>query len=703
MLEKATLSYRFGEYEVESCKRLLLRDGQRVALTPKAFDVLLALVERHGETVTKDELMRTVWADTLVEEISLTRNVSVLRKILGDKPDQHDYIVTVPGTGYRFVAPVDRVESRAGEKQHAAIRLAPARKAGPWMAIPALAAVVFSVWYYRPTGAPPAWRSVPLTTLPGMERNPALSPAGDRVAFTWNGEKQDNFDVYIKSTGSGTPLRLTTNPAEDASPAWSPDGRTIAFVRLLGADRQELLLIPALGGPEHKLAEIRSDFRLPSLAWSPDGRWLAVSHNEREDTIEALFLVSAVSGEKRRLTEPPRGYDGDYMPAFSPDGRAVAFARLSGWSASDVYLLPLSENLAVAGPLRRIGAAGRWAISPAWSPDGRHILYLFGDPFGQAELRRSSVSVPAASEPVTSLEGDAFQLSLGRHLVYSQETGDTNIWRAEIPLPGGPPAVPGLLIASTRHDWQPRYSPDGKKIAFGSTRSGAREIWIADADGSNCTQLTSFGGPTVGFMNWSPDGRWLVFHARPQGQADLYTIAASGGGPKRLTTDPSDDVTPSFSHDGRWIYFASLRSGQWETWRMPAVGGDATRITHAGGVEMPLEAPGGKAVYYCLPGNGIWRAAAEGGEVVQVAGPVSRMCAFAVASRGIYYTAPPDARSGHSTIQFLDFAGASRPVVVSDRPFGMGLTVSPDQSVVLFTRLDQANSDLMWIEDFSAR
>ncbi len=206
--------------------------------------------------------------------------------------------------------------------------------------------------------------------------------------------------------------------------------------------------------------------------------------------------------------------------------------------------------------------------------------------------------------------------------------------------------MPRMFSSSTLPDFQPRYSPDGTKIAFGSFRSGPREIWIADADGSNPVPLTSFGGPLVGFMNWSPDGQRLVFHARPEGQADLFEIPASGGAPKRLTAHPSDDTLPSYSHDGRWIYFTSRRSGQLEIWKMPAKGGDATQMTRTGGL-MPLESPDGKTLYYGHPTRekGIWKVPVEGGEATQVTGPTGGQSAFAVTAEGIYYTAAPDVQS----------------------------------------------------------
>jgi Tol biopolymer transport system component len=247
----------------------------------------------------------------------------------------------------------------------------------------------------------------------------------------------------------------------------------------------------------------------------------------------------------------------------------------------------------------------------------------------------------------------------------------------------------------------PRYSPDGKKIAFGSSRSGAQEIWIADADGSNPVQLTSFGGPQVGFLNWSPDSQRLAFHARLEGQADLFTIPAAGGAAKRLNTDPSDDFAPSYSHDGRWLYFVSTRSGQLEVWKMPAEGGAATQITSGGG-GMPFESPDGKTLYYAHPSRekGIWKVPVQGGEAVQVTGPIGSV-SYAIAADGIFYVAAPDSRR-QGLIQFLSFStGRSRTVVATDR--AGGLSLSPDQRFLVFTRSDQTGSDLMLIENFVVR
>ncbi|MBK5291447.1 MAG: PD40 domain-containing protein [Acidobacteriia bacterium] len=695
---------RFGAFELDLNEAQVRKSGVVLKLRPQAFRVLTLLACRTGHLVTREDIQKEIWSEDTVVDFEQGLNVCIrqVRAVLGDEADSPRFIETIPRHGYRFLVPVTGNGAPT-----------PARRVWPWMTLTAAALAAFGVaaWSLWPPSAPPAWRAVPLTSYTGLERDPALSPDGNQVAFTWNSEKQDNFDIYIKLIGGGAPLRLTTHPAQDASPAWSPDGRTIAFLRWLGSDRAELLLIPALGGPEHKLTETRSGFQLASLAWTPDGRWLAVSHREGEDLAEGLFLVSAQTGEKRRLTGPPRGIRGDCTPSFSPDGRKLAFSRYRGITASEVYLLPLSAGLEPAGSARRLTSDDRLARNPVWTREGRHILYVTGGDSARRELRMIAVSGSQTAERVASVEDDIFHFSLGRHLVYSRSTGDSNIWRAEIPPPGGPPSVPRMFSSSTRPDLQPRYSPDGKKIAFGSFRSGTREIWIAEADGSGPVQLTSFGGPLVGFMNWSPDGRRLVFHARPEGQADLFEIPASGGAPKRLTAHPSDDVLPSYSRDGRWIYFASLRSGREEIWKMPAGPGgrpgDALQMTRAGGW-MPLESPDGKTLYYSsVTGEmGIWKVPVQGGEEERVTGPTSWQIGFfgfAVTAEGIYYTAAPDARN-RNFVRFHSFAtGQSQPVVAAEGRFGLGLSVSPDGRFVLFTQVDPPGSDLMLIENFAAR
>jgi Tol biopolymer transport system component len=168
--------------------------------------------------------------------------------------------------------------------------------------------------------------------------------------------------------------------------------------------------------------------------------------------------------------------------------------------------------------------------------------------------------------------------------------------------------------------------------------------------------------------------------------------------------DLSDDVMPSYSHDGRWIYFSSKRAGQYDVWKMPAEGGGATQLTQSGDVNQPVESPDGRAIYYGRAvrgkGNGVWKVPVQGGDAEQVTGPLGEWVAFAITHNGIFYSAAPVSRNQH-LIRFLNFStGRSWPVVVTDRPIGLGLSLSPDQRFLVFAQRDQAGSDLMLIENF---
>jgi Tol biopolymer transport system component len=354
-----------------------------------------------------------------------------------------------------------------------------------------------------------------------------------------------------------------------------------------------------------------------------------------------------------------------------------------------------------AGEALPLTGGERWLTSPVWLGDGRRIAYVLAERFrARHELRLMPVSDPGRTVPIP-VEPEIAELALGDHLIYVRETQDSNIWRTEIRAPGLPLANPRTLISSTRYDYQPRYSPDGRKIAFLSTRSGSQEVWIADFDGGNVSQLTTFGGPLVGGLAWSPDGARLVCHVRVEGRASLFAVPASGGLSMRLTRD-SDDAAPSYSHDGRWIYF-SKRSGRLEIWRMPAQGGPAMPLLRSNGGHMPLESSDGRTLYYCheFLDKGIWKVPVEGGDPERVTGPAAGpVCGFALGTKGLYY-APADSHS----IQFVDFStGRSRPVATSDRPIGVGfgMNVSPDERFLLFVRRDQDGSDLYIVENFVA-
>ena len=563
-----------------------------------------------------------------------------------------------------------------------------------------------SVWFYRSTAKLPeaSLVAVPLTSYPGEERQPCFSPDGNQVAFSWNGEKQDNFDIYVKLIGSGTQLRLTTAPEADTCPAWSPDGSSIAFIREKPIGKASVYLVSPLGPPERRVAEMsQTGTDWPNgLTWTPDGKWLVVTDRNSDKEPLGLFLVSVESGEKRRLTSPPERGFADSQPAFSPDGRTLAFIRQVSVGVRDIYLLALSEDFQPIGEPKRLTFGDQLTFrQQVWSLDGREIIFSSGlDP----RLFRIAASGSGKSQRLAAVGEDGSEPAISRRtqrLVYTRELSDANIWRLEVPGPHGKMGSPEKLIFSTRNDWEAEFSPDGKRIVFSSNRTGSFEIWICDSDGSNVVQLTSLAGYS-GSPHWSPDGERIAFSSIPEQQWGIYVTSANGGKPKRLTTSPATTALPSWSRDGKWIYFTSDRIGEYQVWKVPAGGGEAVQVTRKGGV-VALESADGQWVYYTKNDgpSSLWRVPTEGGQEAQVLESVDKR-AFVIVNEGIYFIPSPNS-AGHYSIQFFNFATKKiRSITAIDGLVNndAGLSVSPDGRWILYSQNDQVGSDLMLVENF---
>jgi Tol biopolymer transport system component len=203
--------------------------------------------------------------------------------------------------------------------------------------------------------------------------------------------------------------------------------------------------------------------------------------------------------------------------------------------------------------------------------------------------------------------------------------------------------------------------------------------------------LTSFHGPDVTTPRWSPDGRRIAFDSNAEGgEFDIWVIGVDGGKPVRMTTHPANDGNPSWSRNGRWIYFDSARTGEQQIWKMPADGGEAIQLTRDGGYA-PLESPDGKFLYYTksLGNTTLWRVPLDGGQAAKLLEGLSFYINLAIVDKGIYFVPWPDAASLssiHSSIQFLDLqTNQIRRVASFERPIDGGLAFSPDGQWILYT------------------
>jgi len=568
----------------------------------------------------------------------------------------------------------------------------------------ALGAVAY--WLLRPTeqAVQTSMIAVPFTSDPGYEAFPSFSPDGNQIAFVWDGEKQDNVDIYVKLIGPGSPVRITTDPAQDYDPAWSPDGRWIAFVRTLPDAKAGFFVIPALGGTERKLAETSSAswfYTLPGphVAWSTDCRWLIVANKPSPSEPCAIFCLSVSTGEMRQLTDPPATTN-DSGVALSPDGRTLAFVRTVAWGASDIYLLPLSAALEPRGEPVRLTFEEQWIKGPAWTADGREIVFSLGTFRSTSNLWRiaaQSAGREAKPQRVASVGEDGITPAISRgttpRLAYARYQRDANIWRQDLSMTGkGKPAE--KFIASSRTDCYPRYSPDGKRIAFHSDRLGSIQLWVVNEDGSNAVQLTSEPALSSGWPLWSPDSQSVQYSATVGGQLRPFRVRATGGEPT-----PLSERMAGWSRDRRWIYYSP--STQAPLWKKLAAGGEPKQVTQKAGMFIG-ETPDGKS-FYISRGTApcsLWRVPADGGEETEILHAFDHPANFCVTDQGIYFV-PVRNPAGIDAIQFLRLAtGKIETAATIDKELFYGLTVSPDGRWLLYSQLDQVICDLMLVENF---
>ena len=695
-----------GRWLVQPSLNRVTDAEKSVKVAPKIMEVLVCLAERPGQVVTKEQLMQAVWRDTFVGDSALARTISELRKVFADESGNSQVIETIPKSGYRLIAPVSRNKPETSEPasldnqpQAASISLArPTRGHRAYFTAAFLLALLglsISVWYFfrrDPTTLARSLKITPVTAFQGHETEPALSPDGEKVAFVWDGSSPGQAEIYVKPINAETVLRLTDDPNYNTSPTWSPDGNYIAFARHNKKDVCGIYVVPAIAGAERKLTSCEPG-RIPKLSWSPDGQWLALSSHNPLSEAQGILLLSVTTLERRTLTTPAEGLS-DSQPTFSPDGKMLAFTRLSKMVSNDIYLVPVSGGEPV-----RLTFDNYFIRGLDWSPDGQSIYFASGRGEGLG-LWEVSIKGGALKQTGLMIGGDEIEgPSLARQknrLVFGQKTNDWDLQRLELSSVANMPSSSVQFISSTSYDGNAQFSPDGQKIAFLSNRRGHLGLWVCDRDGSHPMQLTSLANFSASLPSWSPDAKHIVY----SNQADIHVIESDGGVPRRLTANASRNVSPLWSRDGKWIYFTSDRGGTYQVWKMAASGGEATQLTKKMGWAL-FESSDGKLIYYFnAQDGGVWQVPSNGGEERFAfkfsRGNVTGDCALV--DGGIYFI-NREVMNGRA-IDFLDLTTHKVKRVALLEKAAKGLTVSPDRRTILYAQMSRSDSNLMLVENF---
>lgn len=527
--------YRWDEFVLDLDAFRLERDGVPQALEPKAFDLLTLLVRQRGHLFTKQEIFDALWPETAVTDHALTRVVAQLRRVLGDDARQTRYIETVPTRGYRWIAPVVAVEAPDAHVTPADV--APVVRAkGAWRRLAPVAAsfgliVLLAAWLWSggidsaPASPPPraAW-PVQVTTSPGVDLHPAFSPHGDALAFV--SDRSGSFEIYVRALAAGAAeVSLTQNGAQNVQPAWSPDGQMIAFHSLA---RGGIWVVPSRGGTPRQVAAEGS-----APAWSPDGRQIAFQSDELSDLTPGAFgalsgstirVVDPDGSNPRQLTRPDEPLGGHGAPAWSNDGRYLAFSVSDGGPNNGIWLLTLDTRRTA------LVARGRSFYEVVFAPDDSALFAAGGDPFisrlpfdaraGRAAGEREVMPVAG----VASVRGITISSRRGQ-LAFAGLTLTSHIWRQDLRADGrARGAARAVTTDASRRDSLPVVSHDGSQIAYISRRGGEpSNLWIISAEGGTALQVTADDYADLQ-PHWFPDGRRLAFVSSRQNSARLYSI-----------------------------------------------------------------------------------------------------------------------------------------------------------------------------------
>lgn len=576
--EKTAGRFRFGLFEVDADAGELRKSGIRIRLQAQPFRVLLCLLERPGEVVTREEIQQRLWGhDTIVDfDHSLGTAINKLREALGDSAENPRFIETLAKRGYRFLAPVK--------------------------AEPGGSAVAAPIVLPEPLPLPPAVAPAAITSASAAAARPRSrwGTAGALVvalvllgAAYWAGT--------LREPAQPTPPRITQvtfsgrvtpgDPLFESFPATATDGSRIYFPQI--ENGRSVLAEALIADGETSTLSLPEDLAAPSLGdLSPDGSRLLLRNHLATGAEQALWIVSTIGGEARRLPGI-LAHDATWMP----DGQRILYA-----TGDDLFIA--RDNGGESHKLATLPGRAFWL---RWSPDGQHLRLtllnsethtstlweLNSDGTGAHPLLRDWTSA-APAECCGSWTDD------GRYYVFqSARGGDSNIWAIPehggllggaakpIPITNGPLSYQapitergghrtffvGLNVQSELLRYDPserifvpyggltmasrvQLSRDGQWIAW--IRQADSSLWVSRSDGTGRLQLT--GRPMQVFlMHWSPDDRQLVFMGRQPGKLwKIYTVDADGEHLQPVLDEPRSEADPDWSPDGKTLVFGRL-------------------------------------------------------------------------------------------------------------------------------------------------
>ncbi len=612
----------FSNQRAQPATNTLASEKGEVRLEPRLMTLLCLFASHPGHVWSREELLARLWPDTHVAEDALTRAVSDLRKALGDDPRRPTFIATIPKRGYRFL-PTVQFETRpvpphlevatampsAHKKDEpdpasAPIERAPvtAPPAIPWQPVIAVllgaVALVFLINGVLRRGPEPPpnltvaalpEQEIVLTNYPGLERQPALSPDGSRIAFV---KEHNGFRrLFLTDSHGGAERLLCDADGDHANPTWFADGTRLAFSRRI-EDRTELVVCSAMGG---QVTPLYRGGAVDGIAVGHNHRFIYFAEQHDHTAHFQLQRLDRENGAVIPLAETDRPHHSDIQPRLAPDGSRLAFVRVS--EAGAHYLMQIDLANGVTRPLtepdmRTKGFA--WVddqhLVIAKHQQGTYYLWLLALQDG------SETWLPTRGERSIT---PSFSPAAGT-LVYEKVTYNKSIYVVDTEQPGSDHRP---LVASNYYDCEPFFSPDQTRLLFTSSRSGTLELWCTDASGQNPRQLTKRDSPFLTRPRWAKSGPEAAVSALKAGTMHIYIVNAETG---TVRDSGATGMLCDWSHDNTGLYMARTENGQSQLFHFDLESGRET-LVQGNDAFIGRESPDGRRLFFSYRRRtGLW-------------------------------------------------------------------------------------------------
>lgn len=672
MLVSSENHYEFGDFSLDRDERLLTREGRPVDVTPKAFEILLLLVENAGRTVTKEEIFGRVWPDSYVEETNLSHHIFRLRKTLGDG-DETKFIETVPKRGYKFVADVR--SAGAAETMSAdpiQVRVPDSRRAFPML--PMLVAIAFLIlggWLVYRSGI--------------LARDQAQPP--------------------LVATSASAPQSITriTTAGKYVATTISPDGKFVSYAQNYSSGEGMLYIRQVETGNERRLLEPTMR-NFGSISFSPDGTFVFYIAYEPGDPDGSLYKVPVIGGETTRVLKGVK-----FMFSLSPDGKQAAFYRYDDQNNQRSIVVASLEGNGEERTLMTMPNAGISSV-PAFSPDGKFLSFSYADrgkDFTQPQFGISIIEIATGESRELSDEkwfeiGKTVWAPDGGSLIFPGNRPRTGIQIYSMSYPSG-----AIRQITNELNYYGNYgmgvTRDGSTIVADLWETQS-QLWSIDSSGvtASAEQLTN--GISDGAVGLAalPDGQ-IIYSTRTGEDSDLWILRDVDGmrEGKPLTADPSTEAGVCTPHDGSFVVFASDRTGSSHLFRSATDGGDARQLTSGTASEgSPDCMPDGSAVLYNSEGR-IWKIPAEGGEPTRLTDFYCIVPSISPDGKFFSCIQPTHQQLTHATVAIVGIEGGVPVKTFEVIPFGFyyrSVRWTPDGKGFVF-KLTEKQTGNLWRQD----